>query len=1141
MKAGKEKFIHKVLSHPPIFSAFFCCGFIFFSFSVAFAQSVLSFESFYKLGVAENGVYKIDHSFLRTLGLNPEKINPNTLKIYGNGGKMLPQANSAFRYQGLQENTVFVHNGQDSVFGENDYLLFYAQGPDNAYYDEQADFFKVIKNIYADTNYYFLAISEERGKRITTRASLPTWWGTVVNSYDDFYHHEIDETNIVGSGRQWYGERFTEEHSVYQFSIPEKNLISDAPVKVAASVISTSVNPSEFIFTFNGQHEKIIKVNAAHASVYGYKAREGNDTWEVESSFVTDSADLSLKITYQSSSGHAGYLDDFTLNTKKKLAYSGKAFHFRSLESTGQFISEFRILEAPDDLMVWDITEPTNVISQDFQYHNGKISFKTYTDSLREFIAFKEKDLLRPVFVEKVPNQNLQALSPPELLIVSHGKFLNEAQRLANFRIQYDKLTVAVVTPKQIYNEFSSGKQDVTAIRDFIRFLYKNSGKLKYVLLFGDASYDYKNRATQNTNFVPTYQSFHSLHNIHSYASDDFFGFMDDGEGEWPENAGTDNLTHDLDLGIGRLPVKSIEEAKIVVDKLIRYATQPEGLGNWRSKITFIADDGDQNKHQLQSDFLADRVEEAYPEYNVNRIFLDAFPQEKGKGSPVVRKKIEQVMERGSLVVDFIGHGGETAWTNENILNVSTINAWENEYKMPVFMTATCEFGRFDDPHRNSGAELALLHPKGGAIALFTTTRPVFPNTTFEVSQAFYRELFATENGKKPRLGDIFRKTKNAGIAGTTNRNFTLLGDPSMQLAYPEKEIVVTSINDQGPNTSMVAPLEKVTMQGEVQYNDRLDATFTGEASITVLDKATQISTLGDEGAETVMTYENRQNVLFRGKTVVENGRFQCSFPIPKSVSREIGEAKISVYARHDTRQGDALGTSPIKVGGNPVASSDNKPPDIQLFLNNSAFRSEQSVLPEATLIASLSDASGINITETEAHGIVAILEGEETYEEWNLNAYYSALPNQYDAGELRFPLKKLQPGKYLLTLLASDIHHNRAKEEISFTIVDENTPMIEAFQAYPNPSASVFTFKVSARNFESEVMMTLEIFTATGEKLQRYVQTVESQGYFEHQLRWDAKDQYGNGLPIGLYLYQLTVQSESQKIRKSGRLILVN
>ncbi|MEC8853197.1 MAG: type IX secretion system sortase PorU, partial [Bacteroidota bacterium] len=465
---------------------------------------------------------------------------------------------------------------------------------------------------------------------------------------------------------------------------------------------------------------------------------------------------------------------------------------------------------ATSSISIWDVSNPVNVRERNTDFSSNQTSFIAPTDSLKEYLAFNGNSYYSTELIGKISNQNLHGSdNDVEYVIVSHPDFLSAANDLAQYHDQKDGIKTIVVTPQEIYNEFSSGAQDITAIRDFLRMFYKKpSNKLKYLLLFGDASYDPLSRITNNTNFVPSYQSNNSVSPTQSYITDDYYGLLDDAEG---------NFTNDLvDIGIGRFPVQTLTQANDMVRKVKNYNGEM-AIGDWRNKITFVADDGDAddgNTHMWQADSLANIIDDNYKNINIKKIYLDAYTQESTPGgprSPDAQNAITESVEKGSLLINYSGHGGELGWSKERILEVGQINKWENENNLPLFVTATCEFSRFDDPDRVSAGEYVLLNKDGGAIALLSTSRLVYASPNYFLNKQFVKALFEKENGELPRLGDLFRQTKvNSGTA-LNNRNFTLLGDPALRLAYPDLNVNTTAIYD------TISALGEVIVSGQIE------------------------------------------------------------------------------------------------------------------------------------------------------------------------------------------------------------------------------------------------------------------------------------------------------------------------------------
>ena len=1081
--------------------------------------SVLSEGGWHQVAVVQDGVYRLDRSFLEQHGIITSADSLSGLHVYGNGNGMLPQANDAPVAPDLRELAVWISPSDD-------FLLFYGQGPDRVYYDTHQEAYRVEKHLYDTANYYFLTHNEQPGRPISTRPSIAFGSGTLVTERLAVYHHQHELTNLLGSGRQWWGEELSSDQPELSITFSSEAAQSGT---LEVSVGSRATSRSTFDITIDGTVKESIPVGAAQNGLYGYRARVATQWLPLE--MLPDHPTVTLR--YHDRTDDLGYLDYLTLNTREPLVYRQRPLLFSDPHARSHRLHRYQIKQASASLFLWDITNPQSPVAQTYRQQDSTLSFRIYADTLREFITFDPATVTTvPRYVGSVANQDLRSLPTSELLIITAPSLREEAERLAAFRREHDGLTAWVVTLPQIYNEFSSGRQDVTAIRNFIRMRYRRDEALRYVLLFGDASYDY--RSTQR-GLVPTYQSRQSLHSVHSYASDDYFGFMDNQEGEWPEQ-GNALDSHDLELGIGRLPVRTPEEARVVVDKLIHYGRSPQALGKWRKDVLFVADDGDANKHQHQSDFLASQLEIERPDLDVQRLFLDAFPQEDNR-APAVRQRLDRAVERGVLLVDFIGHGGETAWTNEQILDLAMIEQWDNYDRLPVFLTATCEFGRFDDPQRASGAETALLSETGGAIALFTTTRPAFANTNFQISTAFYEATFPPDHQPPPRLGDIIRDTKNRSRAGTINRNFVLLGDPSMTLRAARQGVAVISVTTNGTVADTLRPLDRIVIEGQVMDQDQRDVSFSGTAFVDFLAQPQATTTLGQEDSTRLMTYRNRDHSLFRGSARVVDGTFTLSFILPKNTPANYDWGKLSFYALDKERTRDASGAyEGIVLGGEPDPSEgDQTPPTVELFFNRERYPVASTLYPHSTLIVRLADESGINIAD-ETHGIRLTL---DDWQEFTLNDTYEADLDNPQRGKATFVLPELVSGQHTLRITAADTYLNTRERTIDFAIVGDSVLLLQDLVVYPNPTEGEVNISFEVGNNIELSHAELVVYTALGKVISQ--QTFSLEAGLSTYLLSDVLASSGAALLPGTYLYQLTVVDTSGAYQSHRSKLLVH
>ncbi|MEM6642055.1 MAG: type IX secretion system sortase PorU [Bacteroidota bacterium] len=1046
-------------------------------------SSVLATGDWYKIGVTESGMYKISRSTLDALGIS-NIGDPTEIQLYGNGVKgELPQENSAIRPVDLIENAILVEGQEDGRFDDNDYILFYAVGPHKKSWTTAG--FDFSKNIYADTSYYFLRLGTEGGKRIAIRPSLEDDATTLIEEYDDHITFELDERNLISSGRNWLGEiissgdQFLQQYEIQNISSEINGFFSFA-----------SQSPEEATLTISGNSQEagtlsLESIRTGEGSLYSLKASQAEGFFS-----LPQAEDFELNLSFQSSGLNArGFLDRYFLTFQRELRQNGPETQFRSVGAVGNKSKYVLQNQNEANLKVWNVSDPTNYFQQEYQQTGQEISFVSSSEEIEEFVSFEAADLPTPFVFGAVRNQNLRGDLNYDGLIVAPPQFLSEANRLADFHRKNDGLAVKVVTPRSIYNEFSSGRQDVTAIRDYARLAYTN-GNLKYLLLFGDCSYDYKDRLRVNTNFVPTYESRDSFDPIYSHSSDDYYGFFEANEGFWEESRAGD---HTLEIGIGRLPVKTLEESRAVVDKIIYYSTSATTLGNWKHEVTYVADDEDGNVHLRHVEDLSEIIDTTYAAYSLNKLFLDSFDQISNGSeevSPQTAQSLKNKIREGSFVINFIGHGNERVWTEEEVLSNEDIEVLNNRSRLPIFVTATCEFGRYDDPFQVSGAERLLLKADGGAIALLTTSRPVFASTNFPLNQAFHENIFRKVDGSFQRLGDVIRATKNDGLAGAVNRNFTLLGDPMLLPAFPKLDIDLSSFE-----LDTISALDQVVISGAVNQEGVLREDFNGTLSVVIHDVEETFRTRG-QGTNIPFPYELRTNAIFRGEATVTDGRFSFSFIAPKNISYQFAKGKISIYAADPTNNLDAAGSSrSFIIGGtNPDPLPDNDPPQINMFMNSPSFSNGGIVGRNALLIANLEDLSGIS---TASSGVVKGISLEINNERFNLNEFYTAALDDFTKGTIVYPLQDLEPDRYKASLTVWDTHNNAATTSIDFVVSDKNELFVYNELFYPNPIPIDQEFKVRFEHDRQaeDVNVDILIYNGLGETITKQTYLFQNSG----------------------------------------------
>jgi len=1102
--------------------------------------SVLSDGDVYKIAVSQPGVYKLDFDFLKNkLGIPLESIDPRSFKIYGNGGGIVPELTSAPRADDLVENAIQIVGEEDGKFDASDYVLFYGQGPDIWYFDNAKQTFNYPKNFYSTENFYFIKIGGANGLRIQTQASLDGATYSTT-SFSDFVRYEKESYNLLhdwiygqGSGRQFYSDYYkvtTESDFSSQLQVP--NLVPNEPVKLS-SVFAARIAQSS-----SGNFSIIANGKTMTSGSFGKTSGGTTDAFasvaSINDAFTPSTSDLSIQLKFNrpDNNFNEGWLDYIQLNLRRQLLMAGDQMHFRDILSMGNPVSRFTLGNASSDISIWNITDPLQPRLQQANLSGANLSFGAATDTLAEFVAFGNVGLLQAAAVGKIENQNYHSITGVDMAIVYHKDFKEQAERLAEHRRQFSGLSVATVDVEKLYNEFSSGRKDASAIRDFARMLYqRDTARFKAMLLFGDASFDNRDIYKLGGDFVPTLETPLSVNPIFSYPTDDYFTLLSDGEGQ--------NLsTGALDIAVGRLTVKDADEALKVVDKIIHYDVEPANLRDWRNRITFVGDDGDDNTHTGDADDIAVKISHKNPNLNIDKVYLDAFPQVSTSGGlrvPQASDAINNDIFKGVLAMIYLGHGGTKGWTQERVLKIEDILSWRNLEKMPLIVTATCSFAGYDNPASVTAGELCLLNEKGGAIALYTTVRPVFAGDNAELTEKAVDTLFYKLNNDRPTIGEVLRLSKNKLGNDSNTQKFTLLGDPMQKLALPNFQVATTTVNGHPIDTAIVdtiKALQKVTIEGVVQDdNGNLLTNFNGVVYPTIYDKSVQYQTLAQDADSPLFNFDLQKNIIFKGRASVTAGKFKFTFVVPKDIDYSFGNCKISYYAADESTMLDAAGNyKSIIVGGtDPNAFADDKGPKVEVFMNDEQFVFGGITGQNPVLLAKLEDDNGINVIgNSVGHDLAGILD-ENSQNTYKLNDFYEAALDDYTKGEVRYPLYSLAEGRHKIKVEAWDIANNPAQGYTEFVVASSSEVALKHVLNYPNPftTSTCFMFEHNMAGQDLDVMV--QIYAVSGRLIKTLEQRINSDGYRLGNgdcIQWDGRDDYGDSLGKGVYVYKVKVKS---------------
>lgn len=965
---------------------------------------------------------------------------------------------------------------------------------------------------------------------------------------DILFVYEKDDENIIKSGRDWF-QQISNLHIDPGF----KDLIPSENLKYSVRVAARATSATSFGLYEGALLRKSIRVQGVN--IYDRTGTYFQITDSAGSIPVSSgSPSFDLKYLSNGDAGTKGWLDRIIFQGRVPNSFTGSFIQYRDSRSSvpGQ-VTGFTIRSLNYDPVIWDVTDPVNAKQVPYTRNGESINFKSLTDSLRVFAGFTLSNALVPLIKQvPVPNQDLHSSESADMIIITHPLFMKYAEKLAAIHLNHDKLVSLIVTPQQIYNEFSGGIPDISALRNFVRMKYtRQTGSahpLKYLLLFGDGSYENKTPPPANPNFIPTYQSKNSNVAVASFTSDDFYGLLDDGEGE---AEGTE------DIGIGRIPVSDTMQAAIVLSKIRSYL-DPANMGSWKNFICLTADDEDGNTHMSDAEGLAAVITDSVPEYNLDKIYLDAFKQTtsvNGQIYPDVNKAINDRINSGCLVFNYTGHGNENGLAAESVVKTEDINSWKNAGRLPLFITATCEFSRFDDIEHNtatglmtgkqSAGEMVLMNKDGGGIALMSTTRLVYSAPNYDLNRNIFSCAFTrNSDGSTMTFGDIIKTAKNNSGSGPNKRNFTLLGDPALKLAYPYHGRVVTDSINSIPVydlTDSLKALSVVTVSGHVEdLRGNLLTGFDGVISPLIYDKAGKIRTLANDGGQS-MTFYLLSNILFSGKTNAENGRFRFTFMVPRDIDYTFGSGKISYYANDATSDMNGSYNDIIVGGFMQSLVADTSGPEIKLYLNDTLFRNGGMTDDNPRLLAIISDMNGINTTGSGiGHDLTGYLD-KESGNTFVLNNYFESDFDNYMKGSISYDLTGLTEGVHYVTVKAWDNFNNSSQETISFVVETGEEFVLRNLLNYPNPFFHETKISLEHNRPDDELDITISIFNIDGRIIKIIRSAVTSAGYMLPPVTWDGNDEGGHKVARGMYPYTVTVStSNGETARTSGRMIIL-
>ena len=1111
--------------------------------------SVLAVGSWYRLTVSEDGIYRLDAQYLSSAGINLQGVNPRTIKIYGNGGRELPENVTVARPNDLVENAIYVEGEGDGQFNANDYVLFYGKGARGWEYNRTTRILNHYINHYSEVNYYWLTFGGVPGRRMEVQPSLSGPATVVPDRFRDAVAIEEEKVNFVSSGKEWYGQTilpggsFTHANSLHGL-VPNDAILYRYSVLARSSALpSFTIREAstgtilETVTLFPVSYEGSLYASEQIRQSYGTSSLPNNQS--------------AVNFGFSSSSVAAsGWINWLEIQYPRSFAAVNNYLRFRSLDTTG--IVEYQLEQFTSSPFIFNVTKHDSV-----RRITGAVGSYTFRAAevggqVSEYCAAAGSFKV-PAAIQLIATQDLHGYAPADsvdFIIVTSREFRSAADRLRAYREQpaHGNLRSYVVEVDTIYNEFGGGIPDVTAIRDFLKYSYdKWAPRLRFVLFLGQASYDYKGLLGSRSSYVPTWQGSNSLDDIASYSSDDYFvrfGFV----GEF------DNTTPWLVSG--RISSRQASEANLMVDKLIGYE-ENSARDPWKMRIIYVGDDGpaggvdDGTQHSQQAEDLATIY--TPNQFEKKKIYIAEYPTvqtAQGRRKPGAYQAIIDEINRGALIVNFTGHGNPTVWTHESVFSTQTsIPQLTNGNKLSVFYGATCNFSQFDDPKRYTGSELLVNKPDGGAIAVVSATRKVYGFPNAFLNQQTFRQMFPPQSpsGKliveRPATALFrFKNTRN----NDNDQKFFFMGDPTMRLQFPEGFARIDSINqlpvdsvNGAPRTDLIRlkALSRVAVKGTVLTPESVpDSTLQGRLTLTVNDAIRTVVIVNFSGVD--WPYLATGGTIYRGENSITKGRFLAEFIVPKDILYADTTGRVVAYYSGPVNDGMGY-TQKVRIGGTADSvARDEQGPGIAIYLDSRSFRSGDLVSRSPMLYLDLEDQSGINTSGSGiGHRIEAWLNNATQSVE--LSDFYSSQLDNFQKGTVQYPLTDLPLGKNSIRVRAWDTYNNATTAETFFEVTSSDKLSITDVMNYPNPFAktTAFTFR---QNQLIPLDVTIKIYTLAG----RLIQTLESFSAGEPfvSLPWDGRDRDGDMLANGVYLYKVLVKTRDGRFSSEalGKLSVV-
>lgn len=1094
-------------------------------------QSVLSQGKWAKIRVDREGIYCITPALLQQMGFS----HMERIKVFGYGGRLQPE-HFDFSEQGqVPDDLVEV----PTIAGQGG-RLFWAEGTRSHKYNAHAKAWTHTNNHYSAYSYYFVTEGDGNTEVEEQKAETPA---TIVRTtVPHFAVLDEDKESWYEGGRRLFDGYNFAQGNAHSFTLALPDLaLSEGKATVQTEVAfaaSSATGPTTFVVK-EGNEVKAQQTLPPY-NVLLEIARAA------QVSFKSVLREASVKYDFTTTAGHEARLDYIRVNYPRQLRVSEQAYSF-SPQGNGK--QTLRIANVNAHTQVWCLargTRPTQRIPLTIEA-DGVGTFTTSRPEER-FICFdSSRAYVAPEYVGEVATQNLHADENIDYVIVipASGQLMEQAERLAQLHREREGMRVKVVRADWLYNEFSSGTPDANAYRRYLKMLYDRAVKPekapKYLLLMGKSPWDArlitkhwvgKNPADYLLPYEADYSPY-SIGTVHSYLSDDFYALLDD-------NEGVELRLEKLDVAVGRMVATTAEEARRLVDKVEQYLDN-KNTGAWKNKVVMLGDDGDANEHMEDADEVADVIEAANPRLNVRKIYWDSFQRQPGASGftyPMATTQIHQQMASGAVMFNYCGHGAPHQISHEKVLGFEDFRKALSP-NLALWVVASCEIYPFD-AYEDNLAESSLYLPDGGSIAFMCATRAVYASQNAALNAAFSKYVVGRNAaGQRVSMGEALRLAKNDMLSGYLDTSinklkYVLFGDPALKLSLPTGTVMLDSIDGQplAPNTQLSAG-RMVRFSGYVAQADdaqKVDRSFSGSLEAVLFDRLEDITCKDNDGSaresdKQPFAYKERTKQVFVGSNVIKEGRFDFTVVIPRDISYTDERARLSLYAVSQDKQRECNGVSTAfhLNGTDAGAIQDVTAPKIVAYLNSPDTPEMAIVDDSPTLIAHISDESGINVLNNSVGHQIELILDDNTADRISLNEYFTYDFGSYQQGTLSYPLKGLSVGTHRLSLRVWDVNDNVATTQLRF-VVAEKAQKATSILATENPARqqTTFVFRWEAEEV-AEGQVQIEVLNTSGQLLWTHSAKVPG-GQNSYTLSWPLNSATGQRLAEGIYLYRATV-----------------